>query len=198
MTALGGDSSDLNYWPHFIKTQPPPPPGSVGYPYTLVMLEPITRGHNASPHKNTSKFYGRSSGLEILRQMRLLLDDTLGLPTEGTDEAFNKVINALDRPLPINDAFPASTEDLLWLSKDKLLQSIDAAFSEYFCMWPVVDRMALDAIIEDAYNMSSCNSLGVDNDSIALLHAVVALGVQFQSSRLMYPEHASEHSDFRE
>ena len=176
-------SSTTTPWPNLINMTPLPPDDNVGSLGVQDFLEPIEceQGDVAMPNLATSCFYGNSSGLEILRRMGIYLESMTGTASAGEVSAGTKLARALDRPLAMHLEHPVVTSSVIWRASDDLLQSVDTAFSEVFCLWPVADRSTVVGTVEWVYTLSTFDHTGVHRDRLALLYAIAVLGDRYRS-----------------
>ena len=124
----------------------------------------------------TSCCYGSSSGLEVLRRMRLYLGAAVGATASDRQKSTAKLISALDRQLPLQGRSTSAALNLFSPSQEGLLHCTDVAFSKSFCVRSFVDRALIVRSIAQLYSASSFGLPVTDQDHVALIYAIAALG----------------------
>jgi hypothetical protein len=136
----------------------------------LERLEPIpsTLGDGCFFNTSTICLYGPFMGLEVLRRLRLHLDVLAGLPAQPSFA--NLLIQPLDRSIPNQGSLPTVFSPL----KEVVLHYVDIAFRHALGTQPFVDQAHVERAINRIYSTSGYVRL--DNDEIALIYILVALG----------------------
>jgi hypothetical protein len=131
----------------------------------------------------TSEPQGRSFGIDVLRQLCNFCNQIIRPPGVLQDTPV-KIIQALDRSQSI-DATSASPSNNPYLPpKPDTMRLIDIAFTEPFQLWPFVDRAQIERTIYRLYHTNTFGQEQCDQDDLALVYAILALGQRFDTSSL--------------
>lgn len=125
----------------------------------------------------TTEPRGKPFGIDVLRQL-CNHTNQLSQPSEGLVSSM-RLVQALDNNQAADIYSDSSTSNPYLPPKEVALQLISNAFSEAFHLWPFVDRAQVDSTIYRLYNTSTFGQEPGDQDNLALVHALLALGQRF-------------------
>jgi hypothetical protein len=125
--------------------------------------------------KEASVYRGRTTGVEIVRSLRILCESFLGSST-SPDHPAAKMVDALDFQTPFENLPMVSVADSFLFLDPTIGRWIALAFEESFLIWPFIDREWFNNYVERLTNREISDRDGCDNDHIGLLHAIIALG----------------------
>ncbi|KAL1581737.1 hypothetical protein WHR41_09427 [Cladosporium halotolerans] len=120
-------------------------------------------------------YRGRTTGIEVLRGLRQLCDAFVNLSV-NPDQKAAEMANALDCAAPSSDLPTISPPSPVFLSEAIVRRWIDLAFARSFVLWPFLDRESFNAYVNRTLQAGVLGESGRDDDQLALLHAVLALG----------------------
>ncbi|GIZ46328.1 hypothetical protein CKM354_000945600 [Cercospora kikuchii] len=127
----------------------------------------------------TTEPRGKAFGTDVLRQLFNYCNQIATSPY-GSQDSSMKLVQALDNPQAIDDG-PVTSSPLM-PEKEITLKLVEVAFSEVFHLWPFVDRAQVDRTLFQLYNTSLFGQEASDEDELALVYAVLALGQRFDST----------------
>lgn len=120
-------------------------------------------------------YRGRTTGIEVLRGLRQLCDAFVNLSV-NPDQKAAEMANALDCAAPSSDLPTISPPSPVFLSEAIVRRWIDLAFARSFVLWPFLDRESFNAYVNRTLQAGVLGESSRDDDQLALLHAVLALG----------------------
>ena len=145
----------------------------------LETIKPPSKGaHLFNPI--TCCLYGTCSGLEVLRRMRLYIDNALGIPEQDSSAVL--LANALDSPIPLQVLPGNSGLNVFSPSRGFILHRVNTAFKNTLSFWPFVDREFVEEAVESMFNTKGSAQSGANHDLVPLVYATVALGTGLTSS----------------
>lgn len=123
---------------------------------------------------------GKHFGIDVLRQLWNHCTTTKSSTTNQGLESSLKLVQALD-VLPV-DNFRGNGAPLL-PAKAQLIRWIGIAFNEAFPLWPFLSRACIQMIVYRLYSTNTFGQDGNDEDDLALLYALLALGQRFDAAK---------------
>ena len=136
--------------------------------------------------------YGSCSGLEVLRHMRLRLDDAAGLPHQSS--CADLLVETLDGPLPTRLTYPTSSVGIFSPKMGVLLSHINTAFNKAFWVCGFLDRSELEAVLHRLYRSETPSpNCHAEQDEVALIYAVAAIGEYLDPGLLLPSEHIDQN-----
>lgn len=146
--------------------------------------------------RNNCCLYGSCSGLEVLRHMRLRLDDAAGLPQRSSSA--DLLIESLDRPLPTHLTYPSSSVGIFSPKMDTLLSHINTAFNKAFWVCGFLDHSELEAVLHRIFRSETHSSnLHAQQDEVALIYAVAAIGEYLDPSLPIPNDHVNQNGGLK-
>ncbi|KAM3423195.1 hypothetical protein BST61_g645 [Cercospora zeina] len=168
--SLSSKSSDPSYtYSESARSSSVQPPGGLAcFSETPVYLETLTTEPRA-----------KAFGTDLLRQLFNFCNQIASPPNCPQDSSI-KLVEALDNAQAIGDSLVTSSP--LRPEKGITMKLVELAFSEAFHLWPFVDRAQIDRTLYRLYNTSVFGQEAGDQDELALVYAVLALGQRFDST----------------
>lgn len=120
-------------------------------------------------------YRGKTTGVEIVRNLRRLCDSFLGLRIDP-DNAALKIVDALDSPFPTLSLSSNPSANIYFSSETSLRRWIDLAFSQTFVLWSFIDRGLFDLHVQRLLGQGISGRNRCDGDHLGLIHAIIALG----------------------
>lgn len=148
----------------------------------LVEVLPSPREHGAGRGDSASIYRGRTTGLEIIRNLRHLCDSFVDLSIYPGGDSIVEISDALDTAPPSEVPSGVSRANFCFSSTASVHMWIDLAFEQAFCLWPFIDREALNAYVETLFGRETADQASADQDRLSLVHAVIALGQRHDPS----------------
>lgn len=121
-----------------------------------------------------SVYRGNSTGVEIVRNLRLLCNSFLGFKVDQDNSAM-KMANALDSSFPVHHLSLDSMANVCFPSEAQVYRWIDIAFSDAFTLWPFIDRQLFNFHVQRLLEQKNFGHEIGDGENLGLIHAVIAL-----------------------
>ena len=142
----------------------------------------------------TSCSYGNSSGIEVLRRMRLYLGAAAGATASDQQNSTAQPVSALDRPLPLEGRSASASLNLFSPSQEGLLRRTDVAFYKSLCVRSFVDRSFIERSIARRNSATSFRLPVTEHDHVAPIYAIAALGeILMRDDSEAWPRNDANH-----
>ena len=125
-----------------------------------------------------SVYRGKSTGIEIVRNLRRLCNSFVGFKVDPDNSAM-KMANALDSSFPLHLLSLDSMAYMCFPSEAQVHRWIDIAFTEAFTLWPFIDRQLFNLHVQRLLEQKNFGRENCDVDNLGLIHAVIALGQRY-------------------
>ena len=125
-----------------------------------------------------SVYRGKSTGIEIVRNLRRLCNSFVGFKVDPDNSAM-KMANALDSSFPVHYLSLDSMAYVCFPSEAQVHRWIDIAFTEAFTLWPFIDRQLFNFHVQRLLEQKNFGREKCDGDNLGLIHAVIALGQRY-------------------
>lgn len=122
----------------------------------------------------------KSFGIDVLRQLYDFCYDLSQVGRCHDQNSAMKIVQALDAPFPLDQSPAGGTRNLLLPPKEFMSSWVELAFSEALLLWHFVDKEIFESLLHRM--CSAWPDFGhdeSDQDDLALLYAVLALGQRF-------------------
>lgn len=129
----------------------------------------------------SSSYHGDETGVPVSFILRKFCNALAGFVLDS-DSATVKLAAALDASLPATYFSHDLIARTTFLSQARVSYWVDLAFTQAFTLWPFIDQERLRDRLHWLLDQPRNGRDSVDNDDIALIHAVIAIGQRYDAN----------------
>lgn len=125
--------------------------------------------------RGSSVIQGDDTGVPVSCILRKVCNALAGFPLDS-DSATVKLATALDASLPATYFSHDLIAHIAFLPQARVSYWVDLAFTQAFTLWPFIDQERFRDRLHWLLGQSRSGRESIDNDDLALIHAVIAIG----------------------